>query len=418
MDALAAKVGDRPGRAPPAQLHPGAEQFPYTAVTGPGLRLRRLRRRARRRRSSWSATTVARAEQARRRAAGETKHLGIGISSYFEMCGLAPTRVLASLNYAAGGWEAATVRVLPTDKVQVVTGTTPHGQGHETSWSMIVADKLGVDPDDVDVLHSDTAISPLGLDTYGSRSLAVGGIAIAMACDKVIDKATHDRRPPAGGAPRTTSSSPAARSRVKGSPDKAMPLAGDRLRGVHRARPPRRHRAEPRGAASPTTRRTSRGRSAPTSAWSRSTTETGEVDVLQYVAVDDCGNQINPLIVDGQVHGGVIQGIAQALFEEAVYDDDGNLQTSTLADYLVPAAADVPRSRSATPSRRARPTRSASRASARPARSVPPRRSSTPSSTRCPISASRDVAMPAIARRDVWAAIQAASRQADAGGAT
>ena len=97
--------------------------------------------------------------------------------------------MLASLNYGAGGWEAATVRVLPTNKVQVVTGTTPHGQGHETSWSMIVADKLGVAPDDVDVLHSDTAISPLGLDTYGSRSLAVGGVAIDMACDKVIDKA-------------------------------------------------------------------------------------------------------------------------------------------------------------------------------------------------------------------------------------
>ena len=130
-----------------------------------------------------------RAEQARRRAAGDTKHLGIGISSYFEMCGLAPSRVLASLNYGAGGWEAATVRVLPTSKVQVVTGSTPHGQGHETSWSMIVADKLGVAVEDVDVLHSDTAISPIGLDTYGSRSLAVGGVAVAMACDRILDKA-------------------------------------------------------------------------------------------------------------------------------------------------------------------------------------------------------------------------------------
>ena len=94
------------------------------------------------------------------------------------MCGLAPSRVLASLNYAAGGWESATVRMLPTNKVQVVTGTAPHGQGHVTSWSMIVADRLGVDPADVEVLHSDTAIAPLGLDTYGSRSLAIGGIAV------------------------------------------------------------------------------------------------------------------------------------------------------------------------------------------------------------------------------------------------
>ena len=140
------------------------------------------------------------------------------------MCGLAPSRVLASLNYSAGGWEAATVRVLPTAKVQVVTGTAPHGQGHETAWSMIVADKLGISPDDVDVLHSDTAIAPLGLDTYGSRSLPVGGVAIAMACDKVIDKAAQiaahqleanaDDLEYAGGA-----------FNVKGSPDKSMPLA-------------------------------------------------------------------------------------------------------------------------------------------------------------------------------------------------
>ena len=130
-----------------------------------------------------------RAEQQRRRDAGDTKHLGIGIATYVEMCGLAPSRVLASLNYAAGGWEAATVRVLPTGTVQVVSGTTPHGQGHETCWSQIVADKLGVDPDSVEVLHSDTAVSPIGMDTYGSRSLPVGGVAVGMASDQVLEKA-------------------------------------------------------------------------------------------------------------------------------------------------------------------------------------------------------------------------------------
>src|SRR5262249_50375545 len=114
-----------------------------------------------------------RAEQARRRQSGESRQLGLGLSSYFEMCGLAPSRVLASLKYRAGGWEAATVRVLPTGKVQVVSGTSPHGQGHETSWSMIVADRLGVSPDDIEVLHSDTAVVPYGMDSYGSRSLAV-----------------------------------------------------------------------------------------------------------------------------------------------------------------------------------------------------------------------------------------------------
>ena len=116
-----------------------------------------------------------RAEQARRRDSGSTRHLGIGFSSYVEMCGLAPSRALGGLNFGSGGWEHAVIRVLPTGKVEAVTGTAPHGQGHETSWAMIVADRLGVPVDDVSVLHSDTAISHLGLDTYGSRSLAVGG---------------------------------------------------------------------------------------------------------------------------------------------------------------------------------------------------------------------------------------------------
>src|ERR687891_839796 len=125
------------------------------------------------------------------RDAGDTKHLGIGIASYVAMFGLAPSRVLASLNYAAGGWEAATVRVLPTGTVQVVSGTTPHGQGHETCWSQIVADKLGIDPDAVEVLHSDTSISPIGMDTYGSRSLPVGGVAVGEAPDQGLHKGPH-----------------------------------------------------------------------------------------------------------------------------------------------------------------------------------------------------------------------------------
>ena len=130
-----------------------------------------------------------RSEQAERRARGDRKHLGIGVSAYVEMCGLAPSRVLASLNFGAGGWEHAEVRVLPTGMVEVVTGTSPHGQGHETCWAMIAADELGIDPDHVEVLHSDTAISHLGLDTYGSRSLAVGGSAVYAACGKVLAKA-------------------------------------------------------------------------------------------------------------------------------------------------------------------------------------------------------------------------------------
>ncbi|HTH04645.1 MAG TPA: xanthine dehydrogenase family protein molybdopterin-binding subunit, partial [Ilumatobacteraceae bacterium] len=148
------------------------DQFPYTAMTGlvydSGDHAGAADKAA-----ELADYDGVRARQKTQNVAGATKRLGIGQASYFEMCGLAPSRVLASLNYAAGGWETATVRVLPTHKIQVVTGTAPHGQGHETAWSMIVADKLGVAPEDVDVLHSDTATSALGLDTYGSRSLVV-----------------------------------------------------------------------------------------------------------------------------------------------------------------------------------------------------------------------------------------------------
>ena len=281
-----------------------------------------------------------RARQRTQNVDGATKRLGIGVSSYFEMCGLAPSRVLASLNYSAGGWEAATVRVLPTSKVQVVTGTAPHGQGHETAWSMIVAEKLGISPDDIDVLHSDTAIAPLGLDTYGSRSLPVGGVAIAMACDKVIDKAkqiaAHQLEANADDLEYTSGA-----FHVKGSPDKTMPLAAIAFEAFTAHNLP--DGLEPNLECAVTY-------DPPNFSWPFGThicvvevdTETGHVDVLQYVAVDDCGVQINPLIVDGQVHGGVVQGLAQALFEEAVYDSDGNLKTSTLAEYLVPAASDVP----------------------------------------------------------------------------
>jgi carbon-monoxide dehydrogenase large subunit len=315
------------------------EQFPYTAFTGlvydSGDHLQAAELAA-----EMADYDGVRARQTTQNVPGATKLLGIGQASYFEMCGLAPSRVLASLNYSAGGWEAATVRILPTNKVQVVTGTAPHGQGHETAWSMIVADRLGISPDDVDVLHSDTAIAPLGLDTYGSRSLAVGGVAIAMACDKVIDKAkkiaahqleaNEDDLEFSGGS-----------FTVKGSPDRTMPLAAIAFEAFTAHNLP--DGLEPNLEAQVTY-------DPPNFSWPFGThictvevdTETGQVDVLQYVAVDDCGNQVNPLIVEGQVHGGVVQGMAQALYEEAVYDTEGTLKNGSLAEYLVPAASDVP----------------------------------------------------------------------------
>ena len=281
-----------------------------------------------------------RKKQVEQNVPGARKRLGIGMTSYFEMCGLAPSRVLASLNYGAGGWESATVRVLPTSKVQVVTGTSPHGQGHETSWAMIAAEKLGISPDDVDVLHSDTAIAPLGLDTYGSRSLAVGGVAIAGACDKVIDKARKIAAHQLECAAEDLEFANGVFS-VKGSSDKAVPIAAIAFAAFTAHNLP--DGVEPNLEAQYT-------HDPKNFSWPFGThicvvevdTETGKVDVLKYVAVDDCGKQINPLIVEGQVHGGVVQGLAQALFEEAVYDSDGNLKTTNLAEYLVPAACDVP----------------------------------------------------------------------------
>ena len=281
-----------------------------------------------------------RAEQEQLRSEGSKKHVGVGISSYVEMCGLAPSRVLASLNYSAGGWEAATVRMLPTGKVEVVTGTTPHGQGHETSWSMIVADRLGIDVDDIEVLHSDTNVSPTGMDSYGSRSLAVGGTAVHLATEKVLDKARTIAAHQLEAAEEDLEFS-GAEFRVKGSPDRTVALGGIAFAAFTAHDLP--DGMEPGLSASVTW-------DPPNFTFPFGThacvveidEDTGGIQLRSYVAVDDCGNQVNPLIVEGQVHGGVVQGVAQALWEEAVYDDDGNLVTTTLTDYLVPSAAEMP----------------------------------------------------------------------------
>jgi carbon-monoxide dehydrogenase large subunit len=281
-----------------------------------------------------------RAEQAARRASGDPVQLGIGISTYTEMCGLAPSRVLGALRYAAGGWESATVRVLPTGKVEVITGTSPHGQGHETAWSQIAADQLGVPFEDVEVLHGDTRTSHKGLDTYGSRSLAVGGTALVLACQKVVDKAKKVAAHLLEASEDDLEFTEGA-FRVRGTPDAAKTLGECALavftsHGLPDGLEPNldsdavydpENFSFPHGTHLCAT---------------EVDTETGEVKIRKYVAVDDVGRVINPLIVEGQVHGGLAQGIAQALFEEAVYDADGNLVTGTFVDYTLPTAADLP----------------------------------------------------------------------------
>jgi carbon-monoxide dehydrogenase large subunit len=281
-----------------------------------------------------------RAEQERRRASNDPVQLGIGISTFTEMCGLAPSRVLGAFAYGAGGWEHASIRMLPTGKVEVVTGSSAHGQGHETAWSQIVADQLGVPFEDIRVLHGDTQISPKGMDTYGSRSLAVGGMALVSACDKVVEKAKVIAAGLLEASADDLEWAP-GRFSVRGDPDKGVTIAEIALATFAAHNLP--DGVEPSIDADATY--DPDNFSFPHGTHLCATeidTETGFVKIRSYVAVDDIGTVVNPTIVDGQVHGGLAQGIAQALYEEAVYDDAGNLITTTLADYLIPSASDLP----------------------------------------------------------------------------
>ncbi|HEY5222030.1 MAG TPA: xanthine dehydrogenase family protein molybdopterin-binding subunit [Microbacteriaceae bacterium] len=280
-----------------------------------------------------------RAEQHARREAGDSVQLGIGVSTYTEMCGLAPSRVLGSLDYAAGGWEHAQIRVLPTGAVEVVTGISPHGQGHETSYSQIVADRLGVPFENIEILHGDTQVSQKGMDTYGSRSLVVGGMAVVAAADKVIEKAktvaAHLLE-----ANRDDIEFTAGRFGVKGT-DAGMTLGeiAFAVFSAHNMPDGFEPSLDSDATFDPVNFNFPHGTHL---AAMEVDTETGEAKLRKYVCVDDIGNVINPLLVDGQVHGGLAQGISQALFEEAVYDDSGTLVSGSFVDYLLPSAADLP----------------------------------------------------------------------------
>jgi carbon-monoxide dehydrogenase large subunit len=281
-----------------------------------------------------------RAEQADRRERGDAVQLGIGVSTYTEMCGLAPSRVLGSLSFGAGGWEHAAVRMLATGKVEVVTGTSPHGQGHETSWAQITADALGVPFEDVRVLHGDTSVAPKGMDTYGSRSLSVGGIAVVNACTKVVEKARKVAAHLLEAAESDLEFS-GGRFTVRGVPEQGLSI--QEVAGATFAAHNMPEGIEPSLDAEATFDPVNFSFPHGTHLCAAEVdTETGFTKIRSYVAVDDVGHVINPLIVEGQVHGGLAQGIAQALYEEATYDEDGNLTTTTLADYLVPTAADLP----------------------------------------------------------------------------
>ena len=315
------------------------EEFPYTTVSGMTYDSGNYEAATDRAMQLFDYEAL-RAEQAKRRASGDPVQLGIGISTFTEMCGWAPSRIIGSLRYAGGGWESATVEMLPTGKVTVVTGTSPHGQSHLTTFSQIAADALGVDPADVDLVHGDTLTSPTGWDTYGSRSLVVGGIAIELAAQRLVERARVIAAHALEADPDDLEFVNGT-FRVKGTPGATKTIqdvavaawtAHDLPDGV-----------EPRLTASYTFDPEALSFPHGTHLCAIDVdTETGLAKIRSYVCVDDVGTVINPLIVEGQVHGGLAQGIAQALFEEAVYDDAGNLVTGSLVDYLVPAAPDLP----------------------------------------------------------------------------
>jgi carbon-monoxide dehydrogenase large subunit len=313
------------------------EEFPFTTVAGLEYDSGNYEAATAKAKEMFGYDEL-RAEQKRRRESNDPVQLGIGISTFTEMCGLAPSRVLGTLDYGAGGWEHASVRMLATGTVEVVTGSSAHGQGHETAWSQIVADRLGVAFDDVEVLHGDTQIAHRGMDTYGSRSLTVGGEALVRAADKVIEKA----KPVAAHLLEASVDDiefKAGRFSVRGT-DQGMAI-GEIATAVFAA-----HNLpdgmEPSLDSDATYDPVNFSFPHGTHLCAMEVdTETGGLTMRKYVACDDIGNIINPLIVSGQVHGGLVQGIAQALWEEAVYDDAGTLVSGSFVDYLLPTAADT-----------------------------------------------------------------------------
>ena len=279
-----------------------------------------------------------RAEQ--RRLRDEGRLLGIGVCTYVEICGLGPSQVAGAVGFQGGLWESAIVRFHPTGKVNVMIGSSPHGQGEETTFAQIVAHEVGVDVDDVEIIHGDTDLTPMGWGTYGSRTTAVSGAAVTLATRKIkakskalaahlLEAATEDIEYEDG------------RFFVRGSPDQHKTIqdialmanvAWDMPEGMEPGLeasafydPP--NFTFPFGAHL---------------AVVEVDPATGQIDLQKYYAVDDCGPQINPMIVEGQVHGGVVQGVGPALWEGVVYDEDGQPLTGTMLDYALPRADGFP----------------------------------------------------------------------------
>jgi carbon-monoxide dehydrogenase large subunit len=278
-----------------------------------------------------------RAEQAEARKQG--RYIGIGLCSYVEICGIGPSAMLPP-TMKGGGWESATIRMEPDSKVTVLTGVSPHGQGQETSFAQMIADEFGIGIDDVTVLHGDTAIVQYGTGTFGSRGTSVGGAALMMATQKLQAKmkkiaSTMMETPPdqivfhqgTMALASDLSKSIPMQKVVDAAYGYKVPIPGVEP-GLNEAA-----FYEPTACTFPFGTHACVVEVDP---------DTGVVKFIRYVAVDDCGRVINPLLVEGQVHGGIAQGIAQALYEEVIYDENGQLLTATLMDYAVPKAEMLP----------------------------------------------------------------------------
>ena len=328
MDLLAAELG-----MDPAELRLlnfiGADEFPYATATGlsydSGNYAEPLKK-------AMDLVGYYGFREEQKQAKAQGRLLGLGVCTYGEICAVGPSPASP-----AAGWESATVKIEPSGKVTVLTGTSPHGQGEETTFAQIVADELGVELDHVSVLHGDTAIVQYGIGTFGSRATAVGGAALYYALQDLKAKIlkfgevvlnSKDVTYSGGICTCNRSGRTATLAQISGASYRAMKLPPNTEPGLMATRfwePP--NFAFPFGAHIVV---------------SEVDPETGQVKLLRYVAVDDCGNIINPLLVDGQVHGGVAQGIGQALCEQAVYDENGQLITGELMDYAVPKASMIP----------------------------------------------------------------------------
>jgi carbon-monoxide dehydrogenase large subunit len=328
MDLLAAEL-----KMDPAELRLknfiGKDEFPYQTATGlsydSGNYAEPLKKAL-----DLVDYHALRQEQKQAKATGRL--LGIGISTYGEICAFGPSPATP-----AGGWESATVKIEPSGKVTVMTGASPHGQGEETTFAQIAADELGVPIDDIIVVHGDTAVVQYGIGTFGSRGTAVGGPAVYYAIQELKKKIkkfgemlleSNDITVTGGQCVDNRTGKSVSLAQIAGASYRAMKLPPNTEPGMVAT-----YFWEPPNFAFPF------GAHIVVSEVDR---ETGHVEIKRYIAVDDCGNIINPLLVDGQVHGGVVQGLGQALYEQAVYDDDGQLITGELMDYAIPKASMIP----------------------------------------------------------------------------